>query len=554
MQLLRIDHLMVSYISRIIFQDLDFSVQEGDRIGLVGPNGAGKSTLFKAIIGEIEIDSGTIMLGRDMTLGYLPQDIELSADKTLYETATELPEELAHIDHALTSIDEQLSDPDVYNDEEKLTRVLNRQQKLLEEFDDRGGAVFISNVKSILDHLGLGDAYYDLPAKTLSGGQKKLVYLARLMASQPSILLLDEPDNHLDVPAKRRLESLLRAFSGAVVIISHDRYLLDEVANTIAELEGGTVTFYKGNYSAYKTERELQRLRQQQLYVAQQKEIARIEAAIKRFELWASMVVNERHIKQARSRRKMLDRMEERGEIIEKVTERRLMDLQLTGGRGSKLAIQLKNVAMGFNDDLLFVDLNFTVRHGERIGLVGPNGVGKSVIFKLIMGDLEPFEGRVDIGPSTHVGYYSQEHQTLQAWLDRTPLELVRDLKPMSEGQAVAFLLSFVFTYEQIRQPINVFSGGERSRLQLACMMLQKPNLLLLDEPTNNLDIASVEVLEQQLDSFEGAVLVISHDRYFLDNVVDYVVELDDGDLTRYEGGYTDYIDTKQRQQKKRRN
>jgi ATP-binding cassette subfamily F protein 3 len=376
----------------------------------------------------------------------------------------------------------------------------------------------------------------------LSGGQQKLLVLARLAVEAPDVLLLDEPDNHLDLAGKQRLETFLRGYNGAVVIVSHDRYLLDEVVTQIAELAEGKLTPYIGNYSAYTTERELRRLRQQQQYVAQQKEITRIEEMIKRFEHWASIVVDERHIRQARSRRKMLDRMEANGEIIERVTEQRLMEFQINGGRGSTKALEINRLSMAFDDDWLMLDLNLLVRHGERVGLIGPNGAGKSVLFRLILGELDPLDGDIVIGPSTRVGYYAQQHQTLAPWWDRTPQDLIRDIAPKSEGNAIAFLLKMLFTYEQTRQPIKTMSGGERSRLQLACLMLSQPNLLLLDEPTNNLDIPSMEVLERALDDFEGSILVISHDRYFLDQVVDRVVELDNGMLHHFEGGYTDYL------------
>jgi len=283
-------------------------------------------------------------------------------------------------------------------------------------------------------------------------------------------------------------------------------------------------------------------LRQQQMYAAQQKKIQQIEANIKLWLEKAAADLNERYARQAHSRQKMLDRMEANGEMIERVVDRKRMDLQIEGSRGSNRALELANLTMGFDNDLLFLGLNMQVWHGERVGLIGPNGVGKSVLFKLILGELEPLDGQIKVGPSNKIGYYSQEHQTLTNFLHRSPLELVRDVKPMAEGEAVAFLLKFLFKYDQLRLPISGFSGGERSRLQLACLMLQKPNLLLLDEPTNNLDIYAVEVLESALEDFEGAILTISHDRYFLDRVVDRVVELDDGSLRGYPGGYTDYL------------
>jgi ATP-binding cassette subfamily F protein 3 len=243
----------------------------------------------------------------------------------------------------------------------------------------------------------------------------------------------------------------------------------------------------------------------------------------------------------------MLDKMEERGEIIDKVTDRRLMELKMDGWRGSNKALEIKRLSMAFGDDPIFFDLDLLVQHGERVGLIGPNGAGKSVLFRLILGQIEPLDGVVKIGPSTKVGYYAQEHQTLQDWLHRTPVDLVREVKTMPDGEAVSKLLRMAFSYQQVRQPIGTLSGGERSRLQLLMVMLQNPNLLLLDEPTNNLDIASAEVLESALEDFEGAIFVISHDRYFLDRVVDRVVELDNGALTGYDGGYSDYLTVRER-------
>ncbi|MCB9456954.1 MAG: ABC-F family ATP-binding cassette domain-containing protein [Anaerolineaceae bacterium] len=542
MHIIQIDRLTVNHAGREIFRDLTWAISDKERTGLVGPNGSGKSSLLKALAGVVTPESGTIIAQRGVSIGYLPQDVALTPGRTLLEEALVIPPELAQIEAELERLENRLADPSVYGDEGKLARTLAQQETALERYAALGGPQHESRVKDTLARLGITPADYDLPTDTLSGGQKKLVMLARLSVELPTVLLLDEPDNHLDLDAKQNLERFIAAYPGAVVIVSHDRYLLDEVASQIAELENGRLTLYPGNYTAYANERELRRLRQQQQYLAQQKEITRIETMIHIWEQKAKADLSERHARQAASRRKMLSRMEERGEVIERVTERRLMEIELDGWRGSNKALELKNVAMGFGDDLLFLDVNLLIKHGERVGLVGPNGAGKSVLFRLILGQLEPLEGEIKIGPSSQIGYYSQEHQTLAAWLDRTPLELVRDIKPMSEGDGVAFLLKFRYTYEQTRMPVRSFSGGERSRLQLACLMLQNPNLLLLDEPSNNLDIQSVEVLESVLDDFEGAVLAISHDRYFLDRVADRVVELDNGALTAYIGGYTDYL------------
>jgi ATP-binding cassette subfamily F protein 3 len=542
MHIINIDHITVNYAGRVIFHDLTWAVGDKDRVGFVGPNGSGKSSLLKVIMGEVQPDQGSVVRMRGVSVGYLAQVVHLTPGHTVLDEAMIAPPALAEIENDLRRIEMQLGDPNVYNNEDALTKVLARQERVLEQYEAMGGSRHASTVRDTLMKLGFEPQEFDLPVEVLSGGQKKLVALARLVVEGPDVLLLDEPDNHLDLAGKRTLETYLRTYPGAVVIVSHDRYLLDEVATQIAELADGKLTVYPGNYSAYTTEKELRRLRQQQMYVAQQKEITRIEEAIKRFEHWARIVVDERHIKQARSRRKMLDRMEANGEIIEKVTERRRMELQLNGSRGSTKALEINDLTMMFGDDLLFLDLNLLIRHGERVGLIGPNGAGKSVLFRLILEELQPSEGEIKIGPSTNIGYYAQEHQTLREWWDRTPIELIRDVAPKSEGSAVAFLLKFLFTYEQTRQPIGTMSGGERSRLQLACLMLSNPNLLLLDEPTNNLDIPSMEVLEQALDDFEGSLLVISHDRYFLDQVVDRVIELDEGMLQAFEGGYTDYL------------
>ena len=545
MHIIHINNITVNYDGRVIFKELSWVIDSAARVGLIGHNGAGKSSLLKVIAGVYQPDAGSMVKQRGVSVGYLPQQVELTPGRTLIEEAMILPPKLAEIDMALNAVEHRLSDPGVYNDPDQLTRALGEQERLLEQYERLGGSQHAGKVRSILAHFGFKSADYDLPTDGLSGGQKKLVQFTRLAAEQPDMLLLDEPDNHLDLESKRRLEIFLRDYPGGVVIVSHDRYLLDEVVTRIVEMEEGKLTEYKGNYTQYALERELARLRQQQMYVAQQKRVAQVEAAIKRFELAAAADLSERHARQARSRRKMLERWEANGELVERVTERRQLELEFAGSRGSTKALEAKRLSMAFDDDPVFFDLDLLVRHGERVGLVGKNGSGKSVLFKLILGELTPLSGEVKIGNSTKVGYYAQEHQTLHAWYERTPIEFIRDVSPSSEGDAVAFLISFLFTYSQTRQPIGTLSGGERSRLQIAALMLQRPNLLLLDEPTNNLDIQSSEALETALEDFEGAVFVISHDRYFLDRVVDRVVELEDGGLRSFEGGYTDYLSKK---------
>jgi ATP-binding cassette, subfamily F, member 3 len=550
MHIINIDRITVNYTGREIFRDLTWSIGDRDRIGLVGPNGVGKSSLLKTLAGVYQPDAGMVGIQRGIRVGYLPQEITITTGKNLLDEAMSLPPELAEVEAELNRIEASLADPAIYGDMNKLQRMLMQQDKALEQYERLGGNRHAAKVKELLMGLGFTADDYDLPTATLSGGQKKLVMLVRLAVEQPHVLLLDEPDNHLDLDAKRHLEAFIRDYPGTVIIVSHDRYLLDESITQIAEMDNGILTLFPGNYTNYATELELRRIRQQQMYIAQQKRITQIEAFIHEAEEKAKADLSERHARQAASRRKMLARMEDNGEVIERVRERRDMQLQLDGWRGSTKAIEVKELAMGFGDDLLFMDVNLLVRHGERVGLIGPNGAGKSVLFKIILGEITPLDGIVKIGPSTRVGYYSQEHQTLAGWLERCPLDLVRDIKPMAEGSAVAFLLRFLFRYDQLRLPIGTFSGGERSRLQLACLVLQNPNLLLLDEPTNNLDIPASEVLESALEDFEGAILTISHDRYFLDRVVDRVVELDAGSVVSYEGGYTDYLNSKTHRQK----
>ncbi len=536
--IVKLDHISLGLAGRPILNDLTWEIQRGQRIGLVGANGAGKSTLLKMIAQEIEPDSGSIFRLSGTTIGRLEQEPRLAAGRSVLEEGLYARPEIAAIEQELTALADKMAKPEIYGDAKLLERSLRVQEKLLHQFEQLGGTRYESKVKETLTALGMGPGKWSTLTEHLSGGQKKLIMLAKLLVLQPPLLLLDEPDNHLDLPAKRALETIIRGYPGCVVIISHDRYLLDEVATQIVELENGRVTQYNGNYSAYANERAIRRLRQQQLYAAQQKEIARIEAAIARFELWASLVVNERHIRQARSRQKMLDKMDK----IEKVTEAKKMTLDLSGWRGSNKVLELAGVGRTFdNGHRLFSDLNTVIWHGERVGLVGPNGAGKSALFKMILDPDSATTGEIKLGPSIKIGYYAQEQETLDPAQDL--ITCIRQAAPLTQESAVAFLLRFLFTYDQVQQPIGKLSGGERSRLQLARLVLERPNLLLLDEPTNNLDIPAIEVLEETLNEFVGTVLVISHDRYFLDQAVDRIIELRDGVLTEYIGGYTDYLD-----------
>ncbi|MCL4869671.1 MAG: ATP-binding cassette domain-containing protein [Anaerolineae bacterium] len=536
--ILNLDNITVSLGGRAIFAGLDWEIQDKQRIGLVGPNGAGKSTLLKLIAQELAQDKGELFRVSGLTWARLEQEPVLDNDHTVLQEAMTARPQIATLEAEMDALAAKMGDPAIYEHPPSLERVMKQHERLLVAYEQLDGSRYTSQVKDALCRAGFDQSLWDNPVRHLSGGQKKLVLLAKLMVLRPRLLLLDEPDNHLDIPAKQNLERLINSYDGCVILISHDRYLLDGVATHIAELENGKLTLYQGNYTAYTTERQIRRLRQQQLYAAQQKEIARIEAAIARFQLWASMVVNERHIRQARSRQKMLERMDK----IEKVNESRRMSLDLAGWRGSNKVVELVDVGHILpNDRVLWDGLNHTIWHGERVGLVGPNGAGKSMLLRQLLDPEAVAFGEIKIGPSSQIGYYAQEHETLN--YERTLLDEIRQAAPLSENAAVAFLQRFLFSYEQIRGRIANLSGGEKSRLQLAKLVLTRPNLLILDEPTNNLDIASIEVLEETLEEFVGTVIVISHDRYFLDKAVDRIIELRDGCLREFAGGYTDYLE-----------
>jgi len=548
MIIVNLNHIVHSYGAQIVLDGVNWEIQAGQKIGLVGPNGAGKSTLLRIIQREIEPDAGFVFRHKETRIGYLAQEPVLDPAHTVWEETLSAATDLRDVEAKLRRLEARMADPETCQDKKALERTLAAYARTQTEFERLDGYSHESRARGALHTLGFDKSSFSRPTATLSGGQKKLVGLARLLSAGADLLLLDEPDNHLDLKGKAYLEQFIANFPGTVVIVSHDRYLLDKTVETIAEVENRQLTTYPGNYSVYAVEKQLQLLRQQQRYEAQQKEIARIEAAIARFEHWASVVVNERHARQARSRRKMLERMEQ---VEKPVLERRRMGLELDGWRGSKKVLEIVDLDKVFppppggsaEDQIILAGLNLLIWHGERVGLLGPNAAGKSVLLRCILGRQEPTGGEVKIGPSVQIGYYAQEHETLDP--KKTLIQEIRQIKPMYEEQAVRFLGRFLFPYEMVRKQVRDLSGGEQSRLQLARLMLSDANFLLLDEPTNNLDLPSREVLENALDDFEGTVLVVSHDRYFLDRVVDRIVELQEGNLTEYPGDYTYYREKK---------
>lgn len=540
-----LDRVSVTYLTDPVFKDLSWQIHDDRCVGLVGVNGSGKSTLLRLIAGELKSDTGFVNHRPGLKIGYLPQHPSCDPQHTVIQEALSASYELAHIEAELTRVEEQLADPAVYGDEKRLARVLAQQARLLEEFTALGGPGYKGRVKGVLFSLGFTEPDLGLRMENLSGGQKKLVGLAKLLITRPHLLLLDEPDNHLDLEGKAFLEALLRDYRGGVIIVSHDRYLLDVVADEIVDIEDGRLRRYVGNYSEYAFEKQQRLLQQQHRYQVQQREISRLEQAANRLLTWGRSHDNEKLIKRGKS---ILKRIERIDRLDKPTLERKRMRLELKGWRGSNKVLEISDLDKVFppapptkkEEALLFAGVNLLIWHRERVGLVGANGAGKSVLFRMILGEEPISGGEIKLGPSVKVGYYAQEHETLD--LSQTPLSAVRLARNITESDAVSFLGRFLFSYEQASSPMANLSGGERSRMQLALLMLSDANFLLLDEPTNNLDIASAEVLEEALAEFEGTVLVISHDRYFLDRVVERIVELDEGELHEYAGNYSDYL------------
>lgn len=522
--------------AKTIFRSLGWEIQHDQRIGLIGPNGAGKSSLFKMILGEYAPEpGGSIIRARGVTVGCLPQHPELDPAQTAFESALAGNPRYAEVRAQLLAAEERLGDPAVYGNSKALEKTLSFQEKLLEEYAAFGGDSYPQRARDLLRGLGLPESDLPKPLGALSGGQKKLVGLARLLLLRPAVLLLDEPDNHLDLPGKAYLERLIQDYPGAVVIISHDRYLLDAVVTHITEIEDGSLTAFAGNYTDYIIDKEQRLARQEELFQVQQRAIRRMEMALKRYQVWVQ--VSDKFASRVRS---MQTRLEKVDRLERPALDRKRMGLELNGWRGSNKVLELRGVSKAFGQRVILDGVDEILWHGERVGLVGPNGSGKSVLLRLILGREQPERGEIILGPSVRVGYYAQEHETLD--FDKTVLDTVRFAGNMSEPNAVSFLLRYLFTWQQSQQRVGNLSGGERSRLQLALLVLSGANFLLLDEPTNNLDIASAEVLENALADFVGAVLVISHDRYFLDRVVERILTIEDGQLIGHLGGYSDYL------------
>ena len=532
------------HAANVVLDAVSLEIQDGEVIGLVGPNGAGKSTLFKLITGEYGIDDGTLNRRRDLKVGYVPQDPDLR-EATVIAEVLAAHAELAAVDAELHRLEARMGSEAVVADPDRFDRVMEQHSAALDRFDRLGGHSFRGRVEGTLRKLGFAPEDFELPVEVLSGGQQKLLGLAKVLVTEPDVLLLDEPDNHLDIEGKRLLERVIVDHRGAVVIISHDRYLLDIVADSIAELEmagqhpgRAQLVVFPGNYSEFAFEKRMELEAQQHDFNMQEREIGRLEQSIARLKVYSAGGANQKFVRRWQSMQKRLDKVDR---LEAPQMEPKRMRLRLSAERGSKKVLELDSLWKQFDDNVVLGGLDLIVWAGERVALIGPNGAGKSVLFRILLGEDHATEGEAKLGPSIDVAYYSQQHETLD--YGSTPVDEVRRLKPMREEAAFAFLSSFLFDQPRARRKVALLSGGEKSRLQLAKLTLAEGNLLLLDEPTNNLDIPSAEVLEDALEDYPGTILTISHDRYFLERVAGRVVELKDGELTEYLGGYAAYLE-----------
>ncbi|WP_077369650.1 ABC-F family ATP-binding cassette domain-containing protein [Anaerosalibacter sp. Marseille-P3206] len=527
-----------SFIVDNILENISFSVNEGEKIGVVGLNGSGKTTLFNIISGEVPSDSGDIFVQKDLQIGYLKQHTHVESDRTVFDECLEVFIPLIEMERELRDLEQQISIEGNNGESEELNKLMNRYADLLEEFTQKNGYGFKSEIKGILKGLGFSEEEMEKEVNKLSGGQKARLSLGKLLLKKPNLLLLDEPTNHLDIEAISWLEKFLKDYSGAALIISHDRYFLDNVVTKIFQLENLNLKTYNGNYTEFMKKRKVEMELLKKQYENQQKEIERQEEIIKRFANYGG----QRYIKQAQSRQKLLDKMKKIDKPIENSKKTNLrFEPKIVSGRE---VLAVESLGKSFDNFKLFEDINFNIYRGEKVGLIGPNGIGKTTLFKMVLGDTMASEGNIKLGHHVNIGYFDQEQTKLN--LEKTVIDEIWDENSSFDHYQVrSYLAQFLFIGDDIFKEINDLSGGERSRLALLKLMLSKANFLLMDEPTNHLDIDSKEVLEDALKDYDGTLLVISHDRYFLNKVVDKVLELTEEGLKEYLGNYNYYVEKK---------
>ena len=537
MIILSAQHIAKSFGVNAVLRDVSLTVQQGDRIGLVGVNGCGKSTLMRILAGLDAQDGGEISLVRGLRVGYLAQQNMVTSGETVWNELQKVYEQVFAMEKKLRELEDEMAH--AHTDAQRFAQLSADYDRLTQRFEEADGYSWKSMVSGVLNGLGFKPAQYDQCVDSLSGGEQTRLCLARLLLQKPDLLLLDEPTNHLDMETLQWLENYLAAYKGSVLVISHDRYFLDHVCTGIVEILMGSSEQYNGNYTRYIAQRQERFESRMRAYEIQQKEIERQQAIIARYRMFN----REKSIRAAESREKALDRMEK----LEKPVDERAIRFSFEARRRTgEDVLQLTEMSKSFGEKHLFHDLTLRVRAGDRVALIGPNGVGKSTLIKIIVGEEQPDTGFIRYGSNVDIGYYDQHQSTLHA--DKTVLDEIWDRFPQMEQSNVRGALGmFLFTGDDVFKPIHTLSGGEKGRVALTALMLRKDNLLLLDEPTNHLDMDSREVLEDALAGFGGTIITVSHDRYFINRIANRIIEMQPDGVTEYIGNYDDYIERKNR-------
>lgn len=525
-----------------ILENVNFTVNEYDKIGIIGVNGTGKTTLFKIISGIYGYDSGDIYTSKDCEIGYLEQNTNFHSENTILEEVLEVFKDVIEMEKYLRDLEHKISEESSNTNSTTLEKLMNEYSNKLEAFSDMNGYGYKSEAKGVLKGLGFSDEDMDKPISILSGGEKTRVLLGKLLLKKPTLLLLDEPTNHLDSEAIEWLEVFLKQYKGTVILISHDRYFLDQVVNRILEIHNKKLKTYNGNYSDFIKASAIEKELELKKFEDQQKDIKKQEESIERLKAFG----REKHLKRARSKEKALAKVDvlDKPEAYRKKAKIEF-NPSVTSGND---VLQLRDISMGYGERILFKDLNLDIYRGEKVALIGANGIGKSTLFKIIMNEITPLSGDIKFGTNVNVSYFHQEQKTLN--LDNTIIdEIWEDNKQLTQTSLRTMLGAFLFEGEEVFKKISTLSGGERARVAILKLILSNANLLLLDEPTNHLDIDSKEVLEEALSSYTGTIFTISHDRYFLNTVVDKVLVLDENGITEYLGNYDYYIEKKKQVQ-----
>ena len=537
MVLLSLQNVNKSFVMNTVLKDVNLTLQTGQRMGIVGVNGSGKSTLFRLISGEMQPDSGTVSLVRGTRVGVLTQHADIGSDLTVVEELSRVFEPVQEMERRLRRLEAEIAEK--HEDPEALEQLSRDYSRLMDRFESAGGYEWPSRIQGVLAGLGFSRARQEQPSRLLSGGEKTRLCLARILLMQPDLLMLDEPTNHLDLSSTQWLEDTLRKYKGTVMVISHDRYFLNAVCDCMAELSMTRLTQYTGNYDQFSVQRQANLERQMKEFKLQQAEIARQEAIIARYRMYN----REKSIRAAESREKKLEKMER---IEKPVTEQKVRFSFETRRRTGDDVLIAKDLSKNFDGRTLFRNFDLHLRAGERVAIIGPNGVGKTTLLNIITGRLTSDSGEVIFGANVDMGYYDQQQADLHS--DKDVLhELWDDFPRMNPSEVRSVLALFLLTGDDVFQPIATLSGGEKGRVALAKLMLKKDNFLILDEPTNHLDMDSREVLEGALDDFDGTLLTVSHDRYFINRVANRVIEMTPDGVTEYLGNYDDYLEKKRR-------